>query len=90
MSTRRQMIPQNVRLYSADYRDRRARLIDDIKALPFIANHLLKSSDLAFNPAQPRQLAAVISQRVRRLCSRSATHVLETAYVAVSIHMIHE
>lgn len=81
MSAGRQVIPQHVRLDTPNCGDGSARLVDDVEAGPFLANHLLKPSDLAFNPAQPRQLPAVIGQRIRRLCAPSAPHVLKTAYV---------
>lgn len=90
MSASRQMIPQHVRLDTPDCSDGSARLINNIEAGPFVANHLLKPSDLAFDPAQPWQLPAVIGQRVENLYIRAAPHAFETASGCFSVHMVHE
>lgn len=88
MSAGRQVVTQHVGLHSPDCCDGGARLIDYIKAGPLIGDHLLQPADLAFNPAQPGKLPAVIRQWVRYRFSPSAPHVLETAYTPVSIHTL--
>ena len=85
-----EMIFQHIRLYAPNCCNHRTRLVDHVEARSFVPDHLLEPADLAFNPAQSRQLSAMVRQRVGRTCSRSAAHILQTAAFSIWLHLSRE
>jgi hypothetical protein len=56
-----QVIAKHIALNPTDGRYDSAGLIDDLKTVPPIVDHLLKTPDLALNSAQARYLPAVVN-----------------------------